>query len=187
MYASKLAKIFILVLTYATVAWLSQYLSPEGVEFMAWWKGGGGFRVFSSAGTWAIFVSYPILIYLTLLWLWRRLLWARFLRSTTRLNLRLIAAHPDRLGGLGFLEAALRGQLPFSFCLGVGLAGAVANRVFNDGQKLIAFRHLPLLLIGAGAAVCVDALFRFHHHSDEDAAPWHAEIRSLRPCRGRAV
>ena len=46
MYASKLAKIFILVLTYATVAWLSQYLSPEGSEFMGWWKGGGGFKVF---------------------------------------------------------------------------------------------------------------------------------------------
>lgn len=161
MYASKLAKIFILVLTYATVAWLSQYLSPEGSEFVGWWKGGGGFKVFSSAGTWAILVSYPILIYLTLLWLWRRLLWARFLQSTTRLNLRLIAAHPDRLGGLGFLEGALRGQLPFSFCLGVGLAGAVANRVFNDGQKLMAFRHMPLLLIGVVLLICVAPYFVF--------------------------
>ncbi len=161
MYASRLAKIFILLLTYATVAWLSRYLSPQGVEFMGWWKGGGGFRVFSPAGTWAILVSYPILIYLTLLWLWRRLLWARFLQCTTRLNLRLIAAHPDRLGGLGFLEGALRGQLPFSFCLGVGLAGAVANRVFNDEQKLMAFRHMPLLLIGVVLLICVAPYFVF--------------------------
>ena len=128
---------------------------------MAWWKGGGGYRFFSPGGTWAVFVSYPILIYFIYLWLWRHLLWARFLRTTTNLNLRLIAAHPDNLGGLGFIEASLRGQLPFSFCLGVGLAGAIANRVFNEGQKLMAFRHLPLILIGAVLLVCVAPYFLF--------------------------
>ena len=158
---SKLTKMLIALLTYASAVWLGQYLSPNGVEFMAWFKGGGGFRFFSRAGTWAIFVSYPILAYLTLLWLWRRLLWVRFLRFTTRLNLQLIAAHPDHLGGLGFIEAALRGQLPFSFCLGVGLAGAVANRIFNEGQKLAAFRHLPLILSGAVLLVCVAPYFLF--------------------------
>jgi hypothetical protein len=83
------------------------------------------------------------------------------LHSTTRLNLRLIAAHPDNLGGLGFIEASLRGQLPFSFCMGVGLAGAIANRVLHDGQKLVAFRHLPLILIGAVLLVCVAPYFLF--------------------------
>ena len=61
----------------------------------------------------------------------------------------------------GFLEGALRGQLPFAFCLGVGLAGAVANRVFHDGQKLVAFRHLPLILIAAVLLVCVAPYFLF--------------------------
>ena len=96
-----------------------------------------------------------------LLWLWRQLLWLRFLRFTTRLNLQLVAAHPDGLGGLGFLEGALRGQLPFAFCLGVGLAGAVANRMFHDGQRLVAFRHLPLILIAAVLLVCVAPYFLF--------------------------
>ena len=158
---SWLAQILIAVLVYATVIWLDQYLSPEGVEFTAWWKGGGGLRFMSPAGTWAAFVSYPILFYLGFLWLWRQLLWLRFLRSTTRLNLQLVAAHPDGLGGLGFLEGALRAQLPFAFCLGVGLAGAVANRVFHDGQRLVAFRHLPLILIGAVLLVCVAPYFLF--------------------------
>ena len=158
---SWLAQILIAVLVYATVIWLDQYLSPEGIEFTAWWKGGGGLRFMSPAGTWAAFVSYPILFYLGLLWLWRQLLWLRFLRSTTRLNLQLVAAHPDGLGGLGFLVGALRAQLPFSFCLGVGLAGAVANRVFHDGQRLVAFRHLPLILIGAVLLVCVAPYFLF--------------------------
>ncbi len=121
-----LSRISIVILTYATAAFLSQYLSPTGSEFVSWWRGGGGFKSFSLAGTWGFFVSYPILVYFTYLWIWRHLLWARFLRSTTQLKLRLVAAHPDHVGGMGFLEASLLGQIPFSFCLGVGLAGAIA-------------------------------------------------------------
>ncbi len=123
--------------------------------------GGFGFRFFSLAGTWALFISYPILVYLTLLWIWRQIIWARFLRSTTLLNLRLIAAHPDHLGGLGFLEASLLGQLPFSFCLGVGLAGAIANRVFHEGQKVLAYRYLAPVLIAAALLISVVPYFFF--------------------------
>ena len=158
---SKLAQGLLALLTYGTAAFLGQYLSPEGHEFVSWWRGGGGFRVFSPAGTWALFVSYPILVFLIYLWLWRQLLWVRFMWATTRYNLRLVAAHPDNLGGLGLLEASLRGQLPFSFCMGVGLAGAVANRMFHEGQKLIAFRHLPVILIAAVLLVCVAPYFVF--------------------------
>ena len=158
---SKLAQGLLILLTYGTAAFLGQYLSPQGNEFVSWWRGVGGFRAFSPAGTWTLFISYPILVYLGYLWLWRQLLWVRFLRTTTRYNLRLIAAHPDNLGGLGLLEASLRGQLPFSFCMGLGLAGAVANRIFHEGHKLIAFRHLPLLLIGAVLLVCVAPYFLF--------------------------
>ena len=158
---SWLVRTLIALLVYATVIWLDRYLSPQGVEFTVWWKGTGGLRFMSLAGTWAAFVSYPIVFYLGFLWLWRQLLWLRFLRATTRLNLQLVAAHPDGLGGLGFLEGALRGQLPFAFCLGVGLAGAVANRVFHDGQKLMEFRNLPLILIAAVLLVCAAPYFLF--------------------------
>lgn len=153
---SRLVRIVLVWLTYATAVWLSQYLSPEGSEFVSWWTGGGsGFRFLSPAGAWAFFVSYPILVYFTYLWLWRQLLWAWFLRSVSSLNLRLVAAHPDHLGGLGFLEASMLGQLPFGFCMGVGLAGAVANRVLNEGHPLLSFRYLALILVAAALLVCV--------------------------------
>jgi hypothetical protein len=154
-------RVMLLLVTYGLAAWLSGFLRPEGSEFLDWWRGGFGFRFFSLAGTWALFISYPILGYLTLLWIWRQITWARFLRSTTQLNLRLIAAHPDRLGGLGFLEASLLGQLPFSFCLGVGLAGAIANRVFHEGQKVLAYRFLAPVLIAAALLISVAPYFFF--------------------------
>jgi hypothetical protein len=158
---SNLVRVLLVLLTYGVAGWLGQYLSPDGAEFVPWLKGGGGFRFFSPAGTWAVFVSYGMLLYFAFLWLWRQLLWTRFLRHTTRLDLRLIAAHPDHLGGLGFIEASLRGQLPFSFCMGVVLAGAVANRVFNEGEKLKAFRHLPVILVAAVLLICVAPYFLF--------------------------
>src|SRR5258705_9635920 len=152
-------RVMLLLVTYALAAWLSEFLRPEGSEFLGWGRGGFGFRFFSLAGTWALFISYPILVYLTLLWIWRQIIWAWFLRSTTLLDLRLIAAHPDHLGGLGFLEASLLAQLPFSFCLGVGLAGAIANRVFHEGQKVMAYRFLAPVLIGIALLIAVAPYF----------------------------
>jgi hypothetical protein len=158
---STFVRVILLLLTLAISVWLSEFLRPEGSEFLSWWKGSDGFRFFSLAGTWAIFISYPVLVYLTLLWIWRQIVWARFLRSTTLLNLRLIAAHPDHLGGLGFLEASLLGQLPFSFCLGVGLAGAIGNRVFHEGQKVLAYRFLAPILIAAALLISLAPYFFF--------------------------
>ena len=45
--------------------------------------------------------------------------------------------------------------------MGVGLAGAVANRAFHEGQKLMAFRHLPLILLAAVLLICVAPYFLF--------------------------
>jgi hypothetical protein len=145
----------------AIAAWLSEYLHPEGSEFLDWSRGTYGFRSFSLAATWEIFISYPILAYFTLHWVWKQIIWSRFLRSTTHLNLRLIAVHPDHLGGLGFIEASLLAQLPFSFCLGVGLAGAIANRVFHEGQKITDYRFLAPVLIAVALLISVAPYFLF--------------------------
>ncbi len=184
---SNLARGLLILLTYGSAAFLGQYLSPQGHEFVSWWRGAGGFRAFSPAGTWALFISYPILAYLIYLWLWRQLLWVRFLWATTRYNLRLIAAHPDNLGGLGLLEASLRGQLPFSFCMGLGLAGAVANRMFHEGYKLSTFRHLPLILVGAILLICVAPYFVFTSTLDANQTARHVAIWRVRTRCRRAV
>jgi len=114
-------KVILLLVTYALAAWLSEYLRPEGFEFLNWWKGGGGFSFLLAGrhvGRYISAIRFSSTSRCS--WIWRQIIWARFLRSTTLLDLRLIAVHPDHLGGLGFLEASLLGQLPFSFCLGVG-------------------------------------------------------------------
>jgi hypothetical protein len=158
---SRAAQTIIVLLTYALAIWFGEYLSPQGSEVLPWLKGSGGFRWFSPAATWGLFISYPLVTYVALLWLWRQLLWARFMRSTARLDLRIIAAHPDCLGGIGFVGYALRGQHAFCFCLGVGMSGAVANRVFHHGEKLTAFGPAAAVLIGAILLICVVPYFVF--------------------------
>lgn len=159
---SRVALAIILLVTYGAVLGLAENLGPESSAVLPWWRyGGGGFRWASLAGTWAVFISYPILIYFTLLWLWRQLLWTRFMRSTARLDLRLIAAHPDGLGGIGLIESAFRGQRPFSFCMGAAVAGAVANRVLHHGEALTSFGYDAAFLVGAVLLVCVAPYFVF--------------------------
>ncbi len=153
---SRVIKATIILLIYAVVLWLERYLDPHGVEIVSWWRGGGrGFGWFSPAGTWASLISYPVLVYFTALWLWRQALWTRFMLSLMGMDLRLIAAHPDGLGGIGFVEEAVRGQRPFSFCMGVTLAGAVANRIIQGGQKLASFGPVAAVLAVAVLLVCV--------------------------------
>jgi len=79
----------------------------------------------SAAGWWYVLVSLPLYHFLLFLWLWRLGLWALALAKIARLDLQLRASHPDRMGGLGFLNLSLG---PFGTVLfGLGSAyGAVA-------------------------------------------------------------
>lgn len=62
------------------------------------------------AGYWHAFVSIPIFQFILVRWYLRLFIWFQFLWRVSRLNLRLIATHPDRAAGIGFLAAS---PLPF--------------------------------------------------------------------------
>src|SRR5262249_19017158 len=57
----------------------------------------------SRAGWWLILVSLPLFQFLLLRWYYRLFIWARFMWQVSRIELKLMPAHPDRMGGLGFL------------------------------------------------------------------------------------
>ena len=83
---------------------------------------------------------------------YRILLWGRFLFRTSRLNLRLIAAHPDGASGLRFLNSAIFAFMPFAFTLGVITAGTVANRVAHARASL---DRIEMTLLGLVVVVLV--------------------------------
>ncbi|XDA97013.1 hypothetical protein AB1M95_12875 [Sulfitobacter sp. LCG007] len=85
------------------------------------------------AGLWAGVVAAPLFWFLLLRAIWRYLCWAMLLRQVARLDLRLVAAHPDNSGGLGFLGQHPNVFSALMFALAVSVAGSVAQGL-NSGR-----------------------------------------------------
>ncbi len=91
------------------------------------------------AGIWYGFVSVPIVQFLVLRWYYRLLIWARLLWQVSRLDLKLLPAHPDRCGGLGFLALAGSAFAMLAAAHGAIAAGPIASRIFFAGAELPQF------------------------------------------------
>ena len=106
-----------------------------------YWKGTDVIGSRSLAGWWHSLVSLPLLAVLLFGWLWRVILWGRFLLLVSRVDLQLVPAHPDRAGGLMFLGSALQALCSIAFAIGVIAAGTVANLVVHDDVPLLDVRY----------------------------------------------
>ena len=102
----------------------------------------GGERM-SLAGLWFHGVALPMFQFLWLRWLWRLVLWTRFLYAMSRLDLDLVPTHADGAGGLGFLGTAHTSMGILACALGCPFSGDVAFRVLYEGAKLETF-EIPL-------------------------------------------
>jgi len=155
---SRWADVTIVILAYLVTALRSPQLYPSNLST---WVAplSDGTAHLSLAGWWRTIVSQPLLQTLLGVWLWRVLLWTRFLHQTSRLPLRLIATHPDSLGGLRFTLGPIRGFASVAFAIGALCAGSVAESVIVDGRPLWDFRvHilaqvLVVLALFAGPAL----------------------------------
>lgn len=94
---------------------------------------------FTPAGYWYNYVSRPLFQFIAYRWYFRLFVWARFLWQTSRIKLNLIATHPDRAAGLGFLGISIAAFMPLILAHGVLLAGLIANSIFFAGAKLTDF------------------------------------------------
>lgn len=136
---STLAEIIAVVLAYSLIVLLLHYL-PQKI-FPLWYSPSGqGYPFLSWAGWWYAFISLPLLVIILLGWIWRVVLWGRFLFLMSRLELRLIPAHPDLAGGLKFLGLSLFAFMPVGFTIGMIAAGSVANQVVHGKVSLAAFQ-----------------------------------------------
>jgi len=99
------------------------------------------------AGWWLGCVSLPLVQFILLRWYFRLLIWTRFLWQVSRIDLRLVAIHPDRAGGLGFLSTVTYAFTPLLAGQGVLLAGVIANKIFYAGAKLTDFKLELLAMV----------------------------------------
>jgi hypothetical protein len=137
--------LLILVLTAGHWVWLHK------IAFLgATWYGvsdATGFHL-TPAGYWNAFVSVPIFQFVLLRWYFRILIWFWLLWRISRLNLRLMPAHPDHAGGIGFLGRSSYAFSPLLFAQGALLSGVIASRVLYEGQTLPSFKMTVGTFIG---------------------------------------
>jgi hypothetical protein len=75
----------------------------------------------------ALLANLTVFRYLVFRWCWRLILWWWLLWRVSRLQLHLVAAHPDRAGGLGGLEIVQFQFLPLIVAVSVLLSSTYAE------------------------------------------------------------
>jgi hypothetical protein len=168
---STLVEIIVVIAAFGTAAALraSSYIA----ELPQWNVSQESYgRVLSVAGMWQTWVSLPLLLILFFGWLWRQFLWCRLMWQIARFDLKVVAGHPDRAGGLKFLGIALRGYFPLVFALSMIVAGGIANHIWG-GASIYDFRFS----IG-GLVLFILALF---------VAPFGVFVPALRRLRERGI
>ena len=110
---------------------------------------------------WFLYVGRPIYLSLLLCWLWRVVLMFLLFGRIAKLNLSIVPTHPDRAGGLGFLEA-----FPKAFVLVVMAASAVvasrwAHDVVYHGVTVQSLRLPMIVFVLLAVVLILSPLFMF--------------------------
>jgi len=132
------AEVGLLILVYTFGLWF--WHGRVAFDTPTWYANPGGRWHLSPAGFWYVFISIPIVQFLLLRWYLRLFIWFRFLWHVSRIDLNLIATHPDRCAGLAFLGKSSYAFGPILFAQGAMLAGLVAARVLYRGESLLSFK-----------------------------------------------
>jgi hypothetical protein len=138
--SSAFAEAIILGIAYGASA-LSLFVQVSELEEA--WVGSmvAGHVQLAMAGWWTLLVSMPLFWFLVLRWFWRFIVLTRLLWDFANLNLYLIATHPDRSGGIGFL-----GLYPPMFA---GLVFALSCVTASTALQVILFADWSLKSLAA--------------------------------------
>ena len=124
-------------------------------------------------GWWFAYVARPIFLALVLSWAWRLLLVVTWFWRVGRLGLSLVPTHPDRTGGMAFVEKLPGAFSMVTIALSATIASRWAHEVAYHGQALASYK-LP-----AAAFVILWTLFLL--------LPLLALVPALAATRGRAI
>jgi hypothetical protein len=78
---------------------------------------------------WYWMVCIPLFRFLFMRWFWRLVLWCFFLWRVSRLDLRLVPTHPDRAGGLGYLELVHTEFTPLVLAISAAQSASLAQDI----------------------------------------------------------
>jgi hypothetical protein len=115
----------------------------------------------TAAGWYAVFVSMPLWIFFLGMTIWNWLLWIYFVFQLSRRKLQLVASHPDKLGGLGFLGLSASGFAPIALALCFSVAATWRHAIIHHGAHLADFKMHAIVLIACIAVISGGPLIVF--------------------------
>lgn len=129
---SNTAEIVVIFLVYLVV--VAATVSQPIDKLPSWQRSNSAIPIYSLAGWWHVLVSLPLLLVLFFGWMWRLALWARLLWLISRLELHLVASHPDRAAGLSFVGQSVQAFSIVALALAIIVAGRSAHLVLVEGK-----------------------------------------------------
>lgn len=131
-------------------------------------------------GWWLVYVARPIFLALLAAWLWRLVLLFLLLKRIAGLDLAVVPTHPDRAGGLGFVEKLPAAFAPFAFAVSAVLASHWAHDVLYHGVHVQSLQLLAGVFVIAVVVVCLAPLVVFipllaAARRCSNTAPWSAD------------
>ncbi len=109
------------------------------------WALSGGHM--SAAAWYYVLVSQLLYQFLLGISLWKWFLWALFLFKLSKLNLQLVATHPDKHGGLGFLGLSPLAIAPTVFVVATAVGATWRAEILGAGAHLTTFKFQAVLLL----------------------------------------
>jgi hypothetical protein len=98
-------------------------------------------------GWWFLLVARPIYIALVLSWLWQLVLLTLLFRRIAAVGLELVPTHPDRLGGLAFVERFEMMFSPVVLALSAVMAAHLAHEVVYHDLPIASLKGPALAFI----------------------------------------
>lgn len=123
--------------------------NPNGVSDTTW------------TSQWYWMVCTTMYRFLLLRWLWRLALWCFFLVRVSRLDLRLIPIHPDRVGGLGYLELVHTEFMPLILAMSAAQAASLAQDVATGRMTFDSIYSAAAFILLADATLFLGPLYIF--------------------------
>jgi hypothetical protein len=126
-----------IVMVGLVIAWTALGPVAQNSDELAWaTEGAAPATHFGFGGWWFLCVARPIYFVLTLAWLWRLALLTLLFRRIAKLGLELVPTHPDRLGGLAFVEGFVTIFGPVAFVMSAVLSSQWAHQVLYHDAPL---------------------------------------------------
>lgn len=135
-----------------TIAWSTAGALLGNSEDVVWMTNEAGVRGLTFGGWWFVLVIRPLFTVLLLAWLWRACLLFVLLSKIGKLPLALVPSHPDRVGGLGFVERMAFIFSPVTFAISAVVAASFAHEVVYHGASAM---QMKTMLVASAALIAL--------------------------------